>query len=50
MTMLSDNWAEALEPGLRGIFTQAMSDYKNFPDYRKMIFTVENSQRALKSI
>ena len=30
MTMISDNWAEALEPGLRGIFTQAMSDYKNF--------------------
>ena len=48
MTMLSDNWAEALEPGLRGIFTQAMSDYKNFPDYRKMIFNVEGSQRAFE--
>ena len=48
MTMLSDNWAEALEPGLRGIFTQAMSDYKSFPDYVRKIFTVESSKRAFE--
>lgn len=41
--MLSDNWAELLVPGLRGIFE---AHRKQFNDYIPMLFNVETSTRA----
>lgn len=47
MTIVSDNWAELLEPGLRSIFDKHMKQMK---DYVPQLFSVETSTKAAEHI
>lgn len=46
MAIVSDNWAQLLTPGLRGIFEQHQKQMK---DYIPLIFNVESSNKAYET-